>query len=65
MFWWGMILGSILSAGAMYALVYRPACASRRHERVVHEMEQQATREEIAHWRQIMGCVHKTLPILV
>ena len=65
MFWWGMILGSILSAGAMYALVYRPACASRRHERVVHEMEQQATREEIEHWRQIMGCVHKTLPILV
>jgi methyl-accepting chemotaxis protein len=65
MFWWGMILGSLLSAGGMYGLVYRPACGRWRQERMASEREQQRMREEIEHWRQVTGCVHKTLPVLV
>ncbi|MDF2457811.1 MAG: putative Methyl-accepting chemotaxis protein [Nitrospira sp.] len=65
MFWWGMIFGSILSAGGLYVLAYRPAFDRWQQERVVHEMEQQTYREEIEHWRQVTGCVHKTLPVLV
>ncbi|HET7058704.1 MAG TPA: hypothetical protein VFI05_08220, partial [Nitrospiraceae bacterium] len=65
MFWWGMILGSLVCTGGMYFLVYRPACDRWEQQRIVHETEQQSTREEIEHWQQVMGCVHKTLPILV
>ncbi|WP_447983461.1 methyl-accepting chemotaxis protein [Nitrospira sp. Nam74] len=65
MFWWGMILGAILSGGGMYVLLYRPACEQWRQERMAHEMEQQATCEKLEHWRQVTECVHKTLPVLV
>lgn len=65
MFWWGMILGSLLSVGGLYVFVYRPACEHWKQERLVHEMEQQTTREQIEHWRQVTACVHKTLPVLV
>ena len=65
MFWWGMILGSIVCAGGLYLLVYRPTCSRWAQQRTVHETEQQSTRDEIEHWRQVTECVHKTLPILV
>lgn len=65
MFWWGMILGSLVCAASLYLFVHRPAYTRWERQRAIYESEQQSTREEIEHWRHVMACVHKTLPILV